>query len=327
MAANPAAAAAAGAAAQADIVGNVIAEREDDNNGLDIEQREIDTIGRRLRERKEAERNHALTLANDALRESYYEDQVPIQAAADEADELRADNNIRRKTQYFIKRSIVGLTYINALMGMLEAISSSTADLDAGFFRAGEETQVDLIRKADETREKIFDNYSKIKAGTHLLYVRYNVTGIDYTLDYIKEVFRNPINYDNSIDHLFFKVMNNSLEYLKKQLSVIPVAGRIVLNNFEEDVNESFLLYMLNAYPTNAEEAAGNAEPAAYTAAKAARLVRHPPAAPPAAPPQGPPPDNEMDDENIFGGSFKIKPKVNRRKRNGSPRRKSLKRK
>jgi hypothetical protein len=27
------------------------------------------------------------------------------------------------------------------------------------------------------------------------------------------------------------------------------------------------------------------------------------------------------------GGSFKIKPKVNRRKRNGSPRRKSLKRK
>jgi hypothetical protein len=228
--------------------------------------------------------------ADDKMVNSRIEQKIKNRAAeaAPEAEEVEEveEAKIKNKTRYYIQRSIIGMTFIDDYLCMLEEIAGTSPDIAGSI--PGRPNARELIEKATNIINNIFDYYSKVKSGTHYIYMEKRVQNTQYTLTIIKSIFNNPRSFSNDIRAGFFNTIKNILEYFEHFIKVKekPEDPEFL----EKEINESFLKYMENVYPAGPGAAAAAAGPAA--------------------------------DE---GGSFKIKQKNRRRKHNGSPRRKSLK--
>ena len=191
------------------------------------------------------------------------------------------------------------MTFIDDYLCMLEEIAGSSLDIAGSI--PGRPDARPLIQRATSIMNTLFDYYSKVTNKTHYIYIASRVNNTTYTLNDIKSIFNNPRVFSNDLTPGFFNTITLILEYFERLIIVKEIPKDRALNELDIKVNSAFLEYMKNVYPY--EEPGGGAASSAAAAAAAAST------------PAG------------KGGSFKIKPKVNRRRRNGSPRRKSLKRK
>jgi len=208
-------------------------------------------------------------------------------AAAEAAEEASYEATIKNKTRYYIQGSIIGMTFIDDYLCMLEEIAGSNPEI-AGSIAGKPDAKV-LIQQATSIINRLFDYYSKVKNKTHYIYIAHRVENMMYNLSDIKSIFNNSRGFSNDLAPGFFNTITRILEYFEHLIIVKEKNPKKQLNELDTSVNSAFLAYMENVYPY--EEPGGGA---ASSAAK--------------------------------GGSFQIKSRDKRRKRNGSPRRKSLKR-
>jgi hypothetical protein len=208
-------------------------------------------------------------------------------AAAEAAEEAKYEATIKNKTRYYIQGSIIGMTFIDDYLCMLEEIAGSNPEIAGSI--AGKPDARELIQQATSIINILFDYYSKVKNKTHYIYIAHRVENMIYNLSDIKSIFNNSRGFSNDLTPRFFNTITRILEYFEHLIIVKEKNPKQQLNELDIKVNSAFLAYMENVYPYQ--------EPGGGAASSAAK-----------------------------GGSFQIKSKDKRKKRNGSPRRKSLKR-